>query len=161
MGPVATHAEVNSENIPVHILETEARSPAGPDQKIARTPDEHPAGAQPIPDLPEMAPAAAHAEVDLENIPVHILGLDAIRKGAPLARGGMSTVFKGKYGPMPVALKQAVDSVQMLVNEAAILTKMLHPNVIQVYGIWKNADQEVFMVCVILGICLCRHCGWD
>ena len=125
------------------------------------TSDHNSAGAHHIADSPEIAPAAADDVIDLENIPVHLLGLNAIKQGAPIGHVGMSKVFKGKYGPMPVALKQAVDSVQTLVNEAAILTKMLHPNVIQVYGIWKNAEQEVFMVCVILGICLCRHCRWD
>ena len=97
-----------------------------------------------------MAPVTVHEDVSLEEIPVHVLGLNAIKKGAPIARGGMSTVFNGKYGPIPVALKQAVGSVQILLNEAAIITKMHHPNVIQAYGIWKNADQEVFMVYAIL-----------
>ena len=97
-----------------------------------------------------MASAATGNDFDLENIPVHILGLDAIKKGAPLGRGGMSTVFNGKYGPMPVALKQAADSVQMLANEAAMITKLHHPNVVQVYGIWKNNEQQVFMVFVTM-----------
>ena len=120
------------------------------EQKIDRTPENPPDGALPNPDLPEMGPVTVHHDVNLEEIPVHVLGLNAIKKGAPIARGGMSTVFNGKYGPIPVALKQAVGSVQILLNEAAIITKMHHPNVIQAYGIWKNADQEVFMVYVIL-----------
>ena len=121
-----------------------------PDQKSACTPDEHPEAARPIPDLPEIVPAGAHAEVNIENSPVHLLGLNAIKQGAPIGRGGMSTVFNGKYGPIPVALKQAKYSVSTLVNEAALITKIHHPNVIQTYGIWENADQEIFMVFVIL-----------
>ena len=137
MAAVATHVEVPPEETPVHIL-----------GEMLCTSD------NPSPDLSKMAPTAAHAEVDLEGIPVHMLELDAIRKGTPIGRGGMSTVFKGKYGPIPVALKQAIDSVQMLINEAATITKIHHPNVIQVFGIWKNAEQEVFMVYAIVGICL-------
>ena len=125
-----------------------------PDQKSACTPDEHPEAARPIPDLPEIVPAGAHAEVNSENIPVHLLGLTAIKQGAPIGRGGMSTLFNGKYGSIPVVLKQAVGSVQMLVKEAAMISKMQHPNVIRAYGIWKKTDQEVFMVCVILSICV-------
>ena len=96
--------------------------------------------------VPEVAPDTVRDEVDLENIPVHVLGLHSIIKGALIGRGGMSTVFNGKYGPIPVALKQATHSVSTLVNEAAIITKMIHPNVIQTYGIWKNADEDLFMV---------------
>ena len=136
--------------MPAHVLGTETHVAVESEQKIDPTPDSPLEGVQPNPGLPEMAPVAVQKDINLEEIPVHILGLDAIRKGAPLARGGMSDVFKGKYGTVPVALKQAVASVQMLVNEAAIITKMLHPNVIQVYGLWKNAEQEVFMVFVIL-----------
>ena len=123
-----------------------------PEQKTARTPDNHPdlTAAINIPDSTESLPAAADDVINLEEIPVYLLGLNAIKKGVQIGRGGMSTVFNGKYGPIPVALKQAVGSVQILVNEAAIITKMHHPNVIQTYGIWKNADQEVFMVYVIL-----------
>ena len=128
-----------------------------PEQKTA-TPDHNSAGAHHIADSPEIAPAAADDVVDLENIPVHLLGLNAIKQGAPIGHVGMSKVFKGKYGPMPVALKQAVDSVQMLINEAAIITKIQHPNVIQVFGIWKNAEQEVFMVFITLVFCLADTC---
>ena len=58
----------------------------------------------------------------------------------------MSTVFKGKYGPIPVALKQAKYSVQQLLNEAQIITKIYHPNVIRVFGVWENAEKQMFMV---------------
>ena len=148
MAAVATHVEVPPEETPAHLLGAAAHPPAEAKQEILCTSD------NPLPDLSKMEPTAAHAEVDLEGIPVHMLELDAIRKGTPIGRGGMSPVFKGKYGPMPVALKQAIDSVQMLINEAATITNIHHPNVIQVFGIWKNAEQEVFMVYAIVGICL-------
>ena len=105
-----------------------------------------PGDQRPSLEQPEVAPVTARDEVDLENIPVYVLDLHSIIKGALIGRGGMSTVFNGKYGPIPVALKQATHSVSTLVNEAAIITKMMHPNVIQTYGIWKNADEDVFMV---------------
>merc|ERR1719174_16803 len=132
--------------MPVHFLGTETHVPAEPDQKIDRTPNDPLERGNPNADLPEVEPVTVHHDINLEDIPVHVLGLNAIQKGAPIARGGMSTMFNGKYGPIPVALKQSVGSVQMLVNEAAIITKMHHPNVIQAYGIWKNVDVEVFMV---------------
>ena len=141
---------MESGEIPAHVLGTEPRMPTEPVQEINRKSDNPFEGAQPNPGLHEMAPPPLRNDVNLEDIPVHVLGLNAIKKGAPIGRGGMSTVFNGKYGPIPVALKQAVGSVQTLVNEAAIITKMHHPNVIQAYGICKNADQEVFMVYAII-----------
>ena len=150
IAPVDLHDTMESGEIPAHVLGTEAHVSVEPEQKMDPTPDNPLARAQPNPGLPEMARSPLRNHVNLEEVPVHVLGLTAIKKGASIGRGGMSTVFNGKYGPMPVALKQATHSVSMLVNEAAILTKMLHPNVIQVYGIWKNAAQEVFMVFVIL-----------
>ena len=148
VAPVALHNGMQSEDMSVHVLETETHPPAEPEQEIDPTPDSPPELGQPNPGLPEMAPPPLRNDVNLEEIPVHVLGLNAIKKGAPIARGGMFTVFNGKYGPIPVALKQAVDSVQVLVNEAVILRKIQHPNVIQAYGIWKNANEEVFMVYV-------------
>ena len=147
---VVLHDDMESEQIPDMGIETHV--PVKPEQKMDLKPDDPLEGGKLNADLPEIAAVAV--DINLEEIPVHVLGLNAIKKGDPIARGGMSTVFNGKYGPIPVALKQAVDSVQMLVNEAAIITKMHHPNVIQAYGIWTNAKQEVFMVCVILCICV-------
>ena len=71
---------------------------------------------------------------------------DTIQIGPPLGRGGMANVFNGKYGAIPVALKEARNSLDALLNEAAILMKLKHPNVVQVYGIWKDRKQRVFMV---------------
>ena len=119
------------------------------EQTMDRTLDNPPEAGNPNADMPEVVPVALHDDVNLEEISVHVLGLNAIKKGVQIGRGGMSTVFNGKYGPIPVALKRAVGSVRMLVNEAAIISKMHHPNVIQAYGIWKNAKQQVFMVFVI------------
>ena len=150
MESVAVHDEMGSGEIPAHALGTETHVAVESEQKIDPAPDSPLEGAQPNPGSPQIAPVTMQEETNLEDIPVHVLGLDAIKKGAPIGRGGMSTVFNGKYGPIPVALKQAVGSVQMLVNEATIITKMHHPNVIQAYGIWKNADHEVFMVYVIV-----------
>ena len=82
----------------------------------------------------------------LEEFPEDILGFDTIQKGAPLARGGMSTVFNGKYGVIPVALKEALGSLDTLLNEAATIMKLRHPNVVHVYGIWKDREHRVFMV---------------
>ena len=145
--PNAVLFETHSADMePAHVLGTKTQPPVEPELKMDPTPDNPLEEAQPNADLPESAPPLRN----LEDIPVHVLGLYAIKKGAPIGRGGMSTVFNGKYGPIPVALKQAVDSVQVLVNEAAMISKMQHPNVIQSYGIWKNANEEVFMVCVIL-----------
>ena len=149
MAPVAVHDDMQSEQIPVHILGAETHVTVEPEQKIDRTP-ENPLEGEADPDLHEISPVAVHKDINLEEIPLHLLALNAIKKGAPIARGGMSTVFNGKYGPIPVALKQATHVVSTLVNEAAIITKMNHPNVIHTYGIWKNAKQEVFMVNVTL-----------
>ena len=84
--------------------------------------------------------------IDLERIPMHILGLDTIQKGTLIGSGGMSAVYNGKYGSIPVALKRAVDSGQLLLNEIEILAKIQHPHVVKVYGIWKNYEQQVFLV---------------
>ena len=149
MAPGAVHDDMQSEDMPARVLGTGSYVPPELEGEIDRTP-ENPLEGESNPDLHEIAPVAVHDDINLEEIPVHLLGLNAIKKGAPIGRGGMSTVFNGKYGPIPVALKQAAYSVEALVNEAAIITKMHHPNVIQAYGIWKNADQEVFMVYDIL-----------
>ena len=132
-----------------------------PEQKTACTPDNPPnlPAATNIPDSTESLPAAADDVISLEEIPVYLLGLNAIKQGAPIGRGGMSTVFNGKLGPTPVALKQAKGSVQTLLNEAQMITKMHHPNVIQVFGIWKNAQQQVFMVFVDVVNFSCRYSG--
>ena len=82
----------------------------------------------------------------LKQFPEHILEVDSIQKGALLARGGMSHVYNGKYGAVPVALKEASSSLETLLNEAATIMKINHPNVVQVYGIWKDTNERVFMV---------------
>merc|ERR1712205_286535 len=115
---------MKSEQIPAHVLGTETHVLVEPDQEMDPKADNPLEGDKLSADSPEMAAAVVHDDINLEEIPVHVLGLNAIKKGAPIARGGMSTVFNGKYGPIPVALKQAVDSVQMLVNEAAMISKM-------------------------------------
>ena len=148
--PVAPHDDMRSEETSLNVLGRQAHVPEEPEQKMDPNPGNPLEGGEANPYLHEPVPAAAEDVIDLENIPVHLVGLDAIKKGAPIGRGGMSTVFNGKYGPIPVALKQAAYSVQVLLNEAAIITKMQHLNVIQTYGIWKNAKQEVFMVYDIL-----------
>ena len=58
----------------------------------------------------------------------------------------MANVFNGKYGVIPVALKEARNSLDTLLNEAATIMKLKHPNVVQVYGIWKDRKKRVFMV---------------
>ena len=85
-------------------------------------------------------------DIKLEQFPEHLLEVDTIQKGAPLARGGMANVFNGKYGVFPVALKEARNSLETLLNEAATIMKLKHPNVVQVYGIWKDRKERVFMV---------------
>ena len=65
----------------------------------------------------------------------------------------MATVFNGKYGAMPVALKEATRFSDTLLNEAAAMMKLKHPNVVQVYGIWKDSEQRVFMVLLDLSCC--------
>ena len=142
-------------HIRTHQKQTRAESHPLSDleHKTASTQVKHPnqSGETDIPDAPEIAPVAADDGIDLESIPVHVLGLDAIKKGAPIGCGGMSTVFSGKLGTTPVALKQTTnDSVQILLNEAEMLTKINHRNVIKVFGIWKNAEQQVFMVLIAL-----------
>ena len=159
--PVRTHATQGHTYTCIHAQESEARPEAHPqrepEQKTASTVENHPknsAGTH-VPEVSsEVAAAVADDVIDLEDIPVHLLGINAIKKGAPIGSGGMSTVFNGKFGSMPVALKQAKYSVQTLLKEAEIITKMHHPNVIQVYGIWKNAQQQVFMVFIALVISL-------
>jgi hypothetical protein len=97
-------------------------------------------------------------DIKLGKFPGHLLGVETIQKGAPLARGGMVTVFNGKYGVIPVALKEAAHSLDTLLNEAATIMKLKHPNVVQVYGIWKDRKQRVFMVVSIIAIyCFCCH----
>ena len=93
------------------------------------------------------------ADMQLEEFPDDILGLDTIQKGAPLAGGSMATVFNGKYGAMPVALKEATRFSDTLLNEAVTMMKLKHPNVVQVYGIWKDSEQRVFMVLSDLSCC--------
>ena len=87
------------------------------------------------------------------------MGLDTIQKGAPLARGGMATVFNGKYGAVPVALKEATRSLDTLLNEAATIMKLRHPNVVHVYGIWQDGGRRVFMVllCSCIAVVHCHH----
>ena len=119
-----------------------------------------------IPDSPEAASShtsiseatssrSVNVDVDikLEQFPEHLLGVDTIQKGALLARGGTANVFNGKYGVIPVALKQAVRLLDALLNEAATIMKLKHPNVVQVYGMWKDRRQRVFMVVSIIVIC--------
>ena len=90
-------------------------------------------------------------DIKLKQFPEHLLGVETIQKGAPLGRGGTATVFNGKYGVIPVALKQDAQSLDTLLNEAAIIMNLKHPNVVQVYGIWKDRKERVFMVilCVV------------
>ena len=92
-------------------------------------------------------------DIKLEQFPEHLLEVDTIQKGAPLARGGMANVFNGKYGVIPVALKEARNSLDTLLNEATIIMNLKHPNVVQVYGIWKDRKERVFMVVSITVIC--------
>ena len=114
-----------------------------------------------IPDPPEVVSSPAFntvVDIKLETIPEHLLGVETIQKGVPLARGGMATVFNGKYGVIPVALKKAAHSLDTLLNEAATIMKRKHRNVVQVYGIWKDRKQRVFMVISIIVIyCFCCH----
>ena len=83
-----------------------------------------------IPDPPEAVSSPAFnnvVDIKLEKFPEHLLGVETIQKGAPLARG---TVFNGKYGVIPVALKKAAHSLDTLLNEAATIMKRKHPNVV-------------------------------
>ena len=95
----------------------------------------------------------------MEDIPVHMLGRNAIKKGAPIGQGGMSTVFKGKLGTMAVALKQAQGSVHTLLHEAQTIAKLDHRNVVKVFGIWENAEQQLFMVSIASRRCWRRKPG--
>ena len=101
-------------------------------------------------------------QLNLEEFHEDILGHDTIQKGAPLARGGMATVFNGKYGVIPVALKGARGFLNNLLKEAATVMKLRHPNVVHVYGIWKDRDERVFLVCSIVPLfplyCHCCVC---
>ena len=122
-----------------------------------------------IPDSPEavwsdstssdgVAPRTASnhdVDIKLEHFPEYLLGVETIQRGALLARGGMANVFNGKYGVIPVALKEAVDSLDTLLNEAATIMKLTHPNVVQVYGIWKDRKERVFMVVSIIIVHCC------
>ena len=149
-----TNAHIHSQK---HQTRTEAHPPRKPEQKtectldnhseVTHIPDNHSAVSHTL-DAPAMAPVNPGDDINLESIPVHLLGVHAIKKGAPIGCGGMSTVFNGKYGPIPVALKQAASSA--LLNEAQIITKMHHPNVIRVFGIWKNAEEQIFMVFITI-----------
>ena len=85
-------------------------------------------------------------ETKLQDFPEHLLGVDTVKKGVQLGRGGMAIVYNGKYGTIPVALKMATHSLDTLLNEAAIIMKLRHPNVVQAYGIWKDRKERVFMV---------------
>ena len=62
----------------------------------------------------------------------------------------MAIVCNGKYGTIPVALKMATDSLDTLLNEAAIIMKLRHPNVVQAYGIWKDKEDRLYVVCLLL-----------
>ena len=98
--------------------------------------------------LPPMPKPITTVDSKLEEFSEQLLGLDTIQKGAPLARSG-TTLFNGKYGTVPVALKQAAnsaDSLAILLNEATTIMKLRHPNVVQVFGIWKDEMEKVFMV---------------
>ena len=123
----------------------EAHPPPEPERMVAHTHDQHPA-LDHIPESSETSFATVDSHIDLEHIPMHVLGLDTIHKGALIGSGGMSAVYNGKYGTIPVALKQTVESGQLLLNEIEILAKIQHPNVVQVYGIWQSHEQQVFLV---------------
>ena len=84
--------------------------------------------------------------------------MDTIQKGVPLAaRGGITTAFAGKYGAIPVALKETLHSVDSLLNEVAPIMELKHPNVVQMYGIWKDSKERVFMVILTIVTPCCRH----
>lgn len=101
--------------------------------------------------LPPLPKAIAEADVKLEELSDQLLGLDTIQKGAPLDHSDTPVVFNGKYGTVPVVLKQAADSagsLAMLLNETTTIMKLRHPNVAQAFGIWKDAMEAVFVVFV-------------
>ena len=134
------------------------------DASSLRTPTETQANRLPtafIVEIPEAASSQSTSshdvDIKLEQFPEHLLGVDTIQKGAPLARGGMANVFNGKYGVIPVALKEALHSLDTLLNEAAIIMKLKHPNVVQVYGIWKDRKERVFMVVSAVIVYWCNY----
>lgn len=91
----------------------------------------------------------AEVDVKLEELSDQLLGLETIQKGAPLDRSDTPVVFNGKYGTVPVVLKQAADSagsLAMLLNETTTIMKLRHPNVAQAFGIWKDAMEGIYMV---------------
>ena len=89
------------------------------------------------------------SSIFLKEFPDYMLEVGSIQRGTKLGRGGMATVYKGKYGSIPVALKHAADNVDILVKEAATLMKLRHPNIVQVFGIWKDSQKRVFLVSIV------------
>ena len=89
------------------------------------------------------------SSIFLKEFPDYMLEVGSIQRGTKLGRGGMATVYKGKYGAIPVALKHAADNVDILVKEAATLMKLRHPNIVQVFGIWKDSQKRVFLVSIV------------
>ena len=84
--------------------------------------------------------------ITLENFPEHLLGVDFVKKGTRLARGSTAIVFHGKYGTIPVALKESTESLDTLLNEACTIMNLRHPNIVQAFGIWKDRKGRVYMV---------------
>ena len=96
--------------------------------------------------MPESDVNAA-ASIKLEKFPQHFLGASTVKRGQRQAYGSMGTVFMGKYGAIPVALKAVTDSLDTLLDEADTVMKLRHPNLVRAYGIWKdNSNQQLFLV---------------
>lgn len=95
---------------------------------------------------PQLHNQLASTSSILKEFPEYMLDVGSIQKGTKLGRGGMATVYKGKYGAIPVALKHAAGNVDILVKEAATLMKLRHPNIVIVFGIWKDNQRRVFLV---------------
>ena len=80
----------------------EAHPPPEPERMVTHTHDQHPA-LDHIPDLSETSFTTVDSHIDLEHVPMHVLGVDTIHKGALIGSGGMSAVYNGKYGTIPDA----------------------------------------------------------
>lgn len=74
---------------------------------------------------------------------------------APFARGGGGQIYRGKYMANAVAAKEVFeqglkgndcDAHAEFFAECAVLSRLAHPNVIQLYGVAESPRGELFMI---------------